>query len=189
MNKLTEDLNVIQNLPDQPTLSARELKAKFDEAVGIIKEYLNNVVEPAVTTIEGDYSTSEEFTKYKKEIKDITDAFQETIDGLDEQINNAVGVATQYGDFYVSNHQISYSLSGFEEKTQTVKITQSDYYPLGIVGENISNKWVKITRKYLSNRANGSVTFNFGVHNEDEGNSRSGTYDYYILWVKVKGNK
>jgi hypothetical protein len=186
MNKLTEDLNVIQNLPDQPTLSAQELKAKFDEAVGIIKEYLNSVVEPTITNIEGDYTTSEEFTNYKQEIKDITDAFQESIEGLGETIQNAVGTATNYGDFRVTSHQISFSLNGLEEKNQTSNLLQTKYYPLGVVGESLSNPWCKITKKYLSNLTSEKATFNFGIYNEDEGNTRSGTYNYYVLWVKIK---
>lgn len=43
--RLTEDLNIIQKLPDDPNdsggLSSEELKAKFDEACNTIKAYLN----------------------------------------------------------------------------------------------------------------------------------------------------
>lgn len=49
---LTGDLNIIQGLDDEPNdvggLSAQELKAKFDEAGNIIKNYINNSLIPQV---------------------------------------------------------------------------------------------------------------------------------------------
>lgn len=45
--RLTDDLNVIQKLPDDPNdsggLSSKELKAKFDEACNAIKSYINSI--------------------------------------------------------------------------------------------------------------------------------------------------
>ena len=38
------DTNVISNLPDSPNLGAQELKLKFDEAVGNLKDYVNDVL-------------------------------------------------------------------------------------------------------------------------------------------------
>lgn len=50
--KLTKDLEIIQKLSDLPNatdgLTADELKAKFDEAARLIKEYLNSVLVPAI---------------------------------------------------------------------------------------------------------------------------------------------
>ena len=44
---LNTDLNIVQALADEPNdvggLSAAQLKAKFDEAANIIKEYLNKI--------------------------------------------------------------------------------------------------------------------------------------------------
>lgn len=46
LSKLTTDLNIHQSLPDQPNandgLTPEELKAKFDEAANLIKDYVNN---------------------------------------------------------------------------------------------------------------------------------------------------
>lgn len=39
--KLDTNLNIHQSLPDQPTLSAEELKEKFDEAGNVIKDFIN----------------------------------------------------------------------------------------------------------------------------------------------------
>lgn len=48
--KFEEDLNIIQGLHDEPGvqdgLSSAELKAKFDEAANLIKNYINEVVWP-----------------------------------------------------------------------------------------------------------------------------------------------
>lgn len=46
--KLTEDLNNIQSLEDQPTLTSDELKQEFDKAGNTIKDYLNNILVPKI---------------------------------------------------------------------------------------------------------------------------------------------
>lgn len=54
---LTTDLNIIQALDDEPNdvggLSATQLKAKFDEAVGYIKTYLNDTLIPYLESTSG----------------------------------------------------------------------------------------------------------------------------------------
>ena len=44
LTKFTENTNVISELPDAPSMSAQEIKAKFDEAGTKIKNYLNNTL-------------------------------------------------------------------------------------------------------------------------------------------------
>jgi hypothetical protein len=45
LSKLTTNPElVIQALPDEPTISANALKAKFDEGAGLIKTYLNSTL-------------------------------------------------------------------------------------------------------------------------------------------------
>lgn len=45
LTKLTTDPElVIQALPDEPSISANELKAKFDEGAGLIKTYINTTL-------------------------------------------------------------------------------------------------------------------------------------------------
>lgn len=44
ITKLNDNLNVHQSLPDKPTLSAEDLKAKFDEPVDLIKTYVNETL-------------------------------------------------------------------------------------------------------------------------------------------------
>lgn len=46
--KLTADLNIHQNLEDQPTMSASELKEAWDKPVNDIKDYINNTLIKAI---------------------------------------------------------------------------------------------------------------------------------------------
>ena len=54
LTKLTADLNIIQALDDEPNdvggLTAAQLKAKFDQAGGAIKTYLNGTLTPELDT-------------------------------------------------------------------------------------------------------------------------------------------
>ena len=60
--QLTENLNIIQSLPNKPTEEASELKIKFDEAGNIIKVYLNDTLLPAIETLITDSKTTIENT-------------------------------------------------------------------------------------------------------------------------------
>lgn len=54
ISQLTDDLEIISALSDEPNatdgLTATQLKAKFDEAAGIIKTYLNGTIVPAINS-------------------------------------------------------------------------------------------------------------------------------------------
>ena len=50
LTKLTENLNVHQSLPDQPSQTASELKRIFDSAGNMIKEYINDTLTSEVDT-------------------------------------------------------------------------------------------------------------------------------------------
>ena len=49
--QLTENLNIVQSLPNKPTQEANELKIKFDEVGNIIKVYINGTLIPAIETL------------------------------------------------------------------------------------------------------------------------------------------
>ena len=51
LTTLTENLNTIQSLPDQPALTSEQLKAKFDESSNKIKTYVNETLIPELNTI------------------------------------------------------------------------------------------------------------------------------------------
>lgn len=62
--KLTENLNIHQSLPDQPTLTAEELKQEWDKAPNLIKDYINNLlIEGIEKEITNMTSTMETLTK------------------------------------------------------------------------------------------------------------------------------
>lgn len=48
ISKFNENVNIIASLPDKPTNSASELKAKFDAGANLIKVYINTVLIPEV---------------------------------------------------------------------------------------------------------------------------------------------
>ncbi len=50
IEKLNENLNIISALDDKPSLSSTDLKAKFDEGPNILKDYINNVLVPALNS-------------------------------------------------------------------------------------------------------------------------------------------
>ncbi len=58
LTKLEDNLNIIENLSDSPTLESDELKRKFDEGSLVIKKYINEVltkeVDELVTQIKKD---------------------------------------------------------------------------------------------------------------------------------------
>lgn len=51
LTKLTDNLNIIQTLADQPTQTATELKQAFDSASNTIKTYINSTLTSEVDTI------------------------------------------------------------------------------------------------------------------------------------------
>lgn len=62
--KLTENLNIHQSLPDQPTMTAEELKQEWDKAPNLIKDYINNLLIDGVEKeIANMTSTMETLTK------------------------------------------------------------------------------------------------------------------------------
>ena len=72
LRRLTEDLNIIQTLADQPTLTATELKQKFDTAGNKIKDYINSLL---LDDIEDAFS-------------DLEDEINEAVADMEEFINN-----------------------------------------------------------------------------------------------------
>lgn len=57
--ELEDNLNILQSLPNKPTLSADDLKAAFDKAPNKIKEYINNELLSAIEKlIDDSISTS-----------------------------------------------------------------------------------------------------------------------------------
>lgn len=58
LSKMNNNLNIIQSLPDVPTLSAEELKEKFDEGINSIKTYLNQILTVEIDSLISSLQTS-----------------------------------------------------------------------------------------------------------------------------------
>lgn len=58
LTKFTENMNIISSLDNKPTLTAEELKAKFDEDGGGIKDYLNNTLTEEIEQLVSGTKTS-----------------------------------------------------------------------------------------------------------------------------------
>lgn len=60
--KLTDDLNIIQSLDNQPALTPAQLKAKFDESGNTIKSYINSIlvdgINDAIDTVTASIDTA-----------------------------------------------------------------------------------------------------------------------------------
>lgn len=94
LTKFTENMSIISELPDAPTETAQELKAKFDEAGRKIKEYLNNTL-----TIETDHLVATEKTslqtliantktQLETEIGNVENSIPDTKNAHDSSSNN-----------------------------------------------------------------------------------------------------
>lgn len=58
LNEMSNNLNIIQSLPDVPTLSADQLKAKFDEGPNAIKSYINTILTKQIDNLIDSLNTS-----------------------------------------------------------------------------------------------------------------------------------
>lgn len=85
IDELTANLNIHQSLPDQPALSASDLKKEWDKPANIIKDYLNQTLIPSLNQVlENEVSGLKENLK-KETIKEcypvgITIAFNDSLD-------------------------------------------------------------------------------------------------------------
>lgn len=53
IERLEDNLNIHQSLPNQPTLEAQELKKEFDRPANIIKDFINDILLPKLDEIDG----------------------------------------------------------------------------------------------------------------------------------------
>lgn len=106
--ELTENLNIIQSLPNKPTEEANELKIKFDEAGNIIKVYLNDTLLPAIETLISDSKTPIENTLESESTVKALSALQgKNLKDLIEQKQDKINYGTEIptggsdGDIYI----------------------------------------------------------------------------------------
>lgn len=78
LTRFTGNTNAIAQLPDTPSLTSEQLKAKFDEAGSSIKDYLNNDLAPEVEQL-----VAEEKSTLQRQISNLSIS-------TTEAINNAI---------------------------------------------------------------------------------------------------
>lgn len=194
--KLTDDLNIISSLANRPPQAPDELKKEFDKAGNIIKNFLNDIFIGTLETevdseIEGKVQSAVNLVN--KTIEDLEKSVQQSIGALNEEINQTIlelkeeikTTTLNYTGFEITSNSINYNLSQGQSISSTQTTNKEGYLPLGIVGHNNTNISCDIRKSYLSTRDTGKAVTTYFIQNEDYGNPRSGTYTYYILWVKV----
>lgn len=202
MKKITDDLNIISSLPENPALTSSEFRMKFDEAGKIIKNYINNIVEPAVTNAENNISNKADMAQLDEISNNLNTSMEQFKNEVNTELeaqagslNGLVEKATQYGDFAVSEtptYTINHGHGGV--KTHTATITKAGYFPLCIAGfvsegvnEYSNSKGPALLDLYLTELKVGSCKLNARLEISNNQNwTYHSTYRARILWVKVK---
>lgn len=108
--EFTENVNIHQSLPDQPTLTPTELKIKWDEGVSKIKTYINDVLLPNLKN-----GLAEEFeaehTSIMNAVNDLMNTFKE---GVSADISN------MRGDITAFKNEINQKIGAVESSIQTI---------------------------------------------------------------------
>lgn len=188
IRKMTDDLNIISSLPNRPTETAEELKARFDEASNLIKNYINDILTEDAEKEIGE-KASEITSAVNNTIENLRTSTEESINNLKEELESefqeGISNTLNYAGFQVTNHSVSFSIGAGEITSSTQVTNKPGYYPLGIVGHANTSIACNVQRVYLSKRGAESATCAYLIHNEDYGNPASGTFTYYILWAKI----
>lgn len=149
INKFTENVNIIQSLDNQPTISAEELKKKFDEASGMIKTYINDTLIPSVEDFSEDLETKltqkidseveELTTQVDTEIEEMTETVNKSLSDVEKEISNINQKVTVYGDFitkrYSKNLEINQGAPWNYDSNWDIAL--SNYVPLSIAGYSL----------------------------------------------------
>lgn len=130
LSKLTKNLDIITSLPDQPTETPTELKAKFDEAGNEIKDYINNILISGIQTgVASDIETAK--TAINNNIDGIISRLKTEINGsISGQISSITNqLNNQMNNFKNEiNQQINSSLGLTEIKTSTFLNSASEIW-------------------------------------------------------------
>ena len=116
LTKLTENLNKISSLPKRPTLTPEALQMIFDEAVNIIKDYINNTLTGEVetlinTTVQSNKTTVENTLTSTSTTNALSSAqgkvLKGLVDGLDSSKQKIISIGSSTpeggnnGDIYI----------------------------------------------------------------------------------------
>ena len=204
MERLTADLNIIQTLADQPAMPARELKAKFDEAGNIIKNFLNDQL---LDELE-DWQTSlnESITASMTNLENRVDSRLTTLEtNLTSQMNNLDSSLRSYVD--TKTNAVSSSLSSLTTKMNGALLVQTwrqtsawygdhdrdnehsipnGYTFIGLINPfNNSGNHLHTAQFYVRSATSNKITVSCYYHGSDTG---SWTYGYSLLFAKSNSN-
>lgn len=88
--EFTENVNIHQSLPDQPTLTPTELKIKWDEGVAKIKAYINDILLPSINS-----GLDAEFETYRVSILNEVEVLLNTLEAdISKEISNGDATVT-----------------------------------------------------------------------------------------------
>ena len=104
--EFTENVNIHQSLPDQPTLTPTELKIKWDEGVSKIKNYINLVLLPALRD-----GVTSELESSKQDILD-------SVNDLLSELENDIGTTIKELDSKIT--AVNNSIASINSKLSTV---------------------------------------------------------------------
>ncbi len=198
-SKLTDDLNIIQSLADQPTMTANELKKKFDESGNKIKDYINKIfLEEIDSEFSERYKTIQD--DLKKYVGDKLEDLEKKIDdNIKKILEESVAKSTNYNDFVISDNTAELSTNiqyGVVQKDLT--FSKDGYKPIAISGYYFSNlrdgssnpeksTW-NMNHYFLKTITNNNAVVNVNANAvKNYGNILyQATVHFQILWIKIK---
>ncbi len=95
ITEFSQDMNIISALSDAPTLTAAQLKAKFDEGGLKIKDYINNLLIPALSQ-----SLTEQENSLAAELDGMRESLPEVENSLESQSESNALSAKMGGELY-----------------------------------------------------------------------------------------
>ncbi len=95
LSNFSEDLNIISKLPDAPTLTASQLKAKFDEGGLKIKDYINEQLLPDISEA---FAAKEQ--RMEEALSNVRESLPEIADSLEDASENKALSANKGKELY-----------------------------------------------------------------------------------------
>ncbi len=204
MEKLTENLNIIGNLSNQPTENADELKRKFDEAGNIIKNYLNNIVYEEIASKAGEEELNQLSTNLNKSLEELEDAVNASMESLttsvnqslqsmNNTINSTVESKTIYSDITVEPHWVNWNggqiTTGRNTFDSSNVITKAGYYPVGVVSVTADHHDRRYYLRGQSAKGNGTITVTYRYYNagnESINQSDMPSAIIFVAWARIR---
>lgn len=153
--EFTENVNVHQSLPDQPTLTPTELKIKWDEGVSKIKSYINDVLLPALNN-----ELPGELEAIRTEILNEVNRLLETLESeISKDINTTNGnVSTNTKNISANTKSISTINNSISSINNSIKTINNN-----ISGLDTRVGTVESKTNNVSNLATVRPTFGSGI--------------------------